>query len=130
MCEIGDFSAFTKPKQLVSYFIIDPSVKQSGKFIGNQVKMSKRGSRIARRILFVIAIANIRCSKNGKVVNHVLKEYYNSKLELKPKKVAIGALMRKVTNIIFAVLRKDNEFKIITPKEHVYYYNKKLNLIA
>lgn len=130
MCEIGDFSAFTKPKQLVAYFIIDPSVKQSGKFIGNQVKMSKRGSRISRRILFVIAITNIRCSKNGKVVNPVLKEYYNSKLESKPKKVAIGALMRKVTNIIFAVLRNDSEFKIITPKEHVYYYNKKLDLIA
>lgn len=65
MCEIGDFSAFTKPKQLVIYFGIDPCVKQSGKFKGTQVKMSKRGCKIARRILFIIAIASIR--RNRKV---------------------------------------------------------------
>ena len=41
MCEIGDFSAFTKPKQLVAYFGIDPCVKQSGKFKGTQVKCRK-----------------------------------------------------------------------------------------
>ena len=32
MEEIGDFSAFTKPKQLFAYFGLDPAVKQSGKF--------------------------------------------------------------------------------------------------
>lgn len=42
MAEIGDFSAFTKPKQLVAYFGMDPSVKESGKFKGTKAKMSKQ----------------------------------------------------------------------------------------
>nr|WP_205739166.1 transposase [Halocella sp. SP3-1] len=49
MCEIGDFSAFQKPKQLYAYFGLDPEVKQSGNFNGTNVKISKRGSRLARR---------------------------------------------------------------------------------
>ena len=36
MGEIGDFSAFSKPKQLFAYFGLDPAVKQSGKFEGTK----------------------------------------------------------------------------------------------
>lgn len=46
--EIGDFSAFSKPKQLFAYFGLNPAVKQSGKFEETKVQMSKRGSAIAR----------------------------------------------------------------------------------
>ncbi|MPW27378.1 IS110 family transposase, partial [Alkalibaculum sp. M08DMB] len=58
MCEIGDFSAFVKPKQLYAYFGLDPAVKESGNFKGTKISMSKRGSRFARRVLFTAA----RCS--------------------------------------------------------------------
>ena len=51
IAEIGDFSAFSSPKQLFAFFGLDPAVKQSGKFVGTQVKMSKRGSAIARRAI-------------------------------------------------------------------------------
>ena len=43
VCEIGDFSAFKRPKQLFAYFGLDPAVKQSGNFTGTDLKMSKRG---------------------------------------------------------------------------------------
>ena len=36
MGEIGDFSAFSKSKQLFAYFGLDPAVKQSGKFERHQ----------------------------------------------------------------------------------------------
>lgn len=52
MGEISDFSAFSKPKQLFAYFGLDPAVKQSGKFESNKVQMSKRGSAIARRVIY------------------------------------------------------------------------------
>ena len=86
MSEISDFSAFHKPKQLVAYFGIDPAVKQSGKFIGSKVSISKRGSRIARRVLFIIAVAAIRTKVNGEPINLVLRDYYLKRLESKPKK--------------------------------------------
>ena len=56
MGEISDFSAFHKPKQLFAYFGLDPAVKQSGKFEGTKVQMSKRGSAIARRIIHILTL--------------------------------------------------------------------------
>lgn len=122
MSEIGDFSAFSRPKQLVAYFGIDPAVKQSGKFKGTKVSMSKRGTRIARRVLFIIAVAAIRNKVNGDPVNSVIRAYYTKMIESKPKKVALGAIMRKMTNIIFAVLRDSKTFRILTPEEHQIEY--------
>lgn len=130
MSEIGDFKAFSKPKQLVAYFGLDPSVKQSGKFVGTKNSMSKRGSRIARRVLFIVAVASIRNTVNGISVNPVIQKYYKELIERKPKKVAIGAIMRKMTNVIFAVLRNNKPYAIQTPEEHIKQYNSKLHLAA
>ena len=65
MGEIGDFSAFSKPKQLFAYFGLDPAVKQSGKFEGTKVQMSKRGSSIARRVIHTLALQSISISRNA-----------------------------------------------------------------
>jgi hypothetical protein len=126
MCEIGDFSVFKSPKQLFAYFGLDPAVKQSGKFTGTQVKMSKRGSAIARRAIHTIALISIGKSKSGNPHNHVLRDYYQTKCKSKPKMVALGAVMHKVCNIIFAILRDEKTFTIITPKEHGENYQRKL----
>ena len=124
MCEIGDFSAFKSPKQLFAYFGLDPAVKQSGKFNGTDVKMSKRGSRIARRVIHTMALVSIALNRNGSANNPVLRNYYLKKCQSKPKMVALGAIMHKVCNIVFAILRDEKEFKIITPEEHQINYLK------
>lgn len=122
MCEIGDFSAFKNPKQLFAYFGLDPTVKQSGKFNATDVHMSKRGSRIARRALFAVALASIRCNRNGIPLNSVLLVFYKKKCESKAKMVALGAIMHKLCNIIFAVLRDEKPYMIINPAEHCLIY--------
>lgn len=118
LAEIGDFSAFSKPGKLVAYFGIDPSVMQSGEFTGTQNKMSKRGSRLLRRVLFTIALANIRTKRDKTACNPVLMEYYKNKCQSKPKKVALGAVMRKLVNYIFAVLRDRKPYELRSPQEH------------
>lgn len=118
IAEIGDFSAFLKPGKLVAYFGIDPSVMQSGEFTGTRNKMSKRGSRLLRRVLFTIALANIRTKRNKEACNPVLLEFYKKKCLNKPKKVALGAVMRKLVCIIFAVLRDRKPYQLRTPEEH------------
>ena len=123
MAEIGDFSAFKKPKQLFAYFGLDPAVKQSGKFEGTKVKMSKRGSAIARRVIHVLTLQSISPARNGNAKNPVLREYYLKKCESKPKLVAMGAVSHKVCNMIFAILRDGKPFEIITPQEHIRQYN-------
>ena len=123
MGEISDFSAFSKPKQLFAYFGLDPAVKQSGKFEGTKVKMSKRGSAIARRVIHVLALQSIGTSRSGGAKNPVLRDYYLEKCKSKPKLVAMGAVSHKVCNIIFAILRDNKPFEIITPEEHIKQYN-------
>jgi transposase len=122
MCEIGDFSAFSKPKQLFAYFGVDPSVNESGKFKGTENTMSKRGSRIGRRVLYAIALASVRTKRNGDAINPVLRDYYQDKKQSKPKKVALGAIMHKISNIIFAVLRDSKCFELKTPLQHKMQY--------
>ena len=124
MCEIGDFSAFRSPKQLFAYFGLDPAVKQSGKFNGTKISISKRGSKIARRVIHTMALISISRNKDGTAKNPVLRDYYLSKCQSKPKMVALGAVMHKVCNIVFAILRDEREFKIITPEEHQKNYLK------
>ncbi|WFA09714.1 IS110 family transposase [Tissierella sp. Yu-01] len=124
MCEIGDFSAFRSPKQLFAYFGLDPAVKQSGNFNGTKVNMSKRGSRIARRVIHTMALVSIALNRNGSANNPVLREYYLKKCQSKPQMVALGAIMHKVCNIVFAILRDKKGFEIITPEEHQMNYSK------
>lgn len=130
MCEIGDFSVFKKPKQLFAYFGLDPAVRQSGKFNGTNVSMSKRGSRLARRVIHTIALINIGKTRSGIAHNPVLMEYYQSKCKSKPKMVALGAVMHKICNIVFAVLRDEKPFEIISPEVHNLHYQSRLTLVA
>ena len=118
LAEVGDFSAFSSPNKLVAFFGIDPSVNQSGEFTGTRNKMSKRGSRLLRRVIFTTALANVRSKRNGDKTNPVLYEFYQKKCINKPKKVALGAVMRKLVNIIFAVMRDKKPFELRTPEEH------------
>ncbi len=125
LAEIGDFSAFAKPERLVAFFGVDPSVMQSGEFTGTQNKMSKRGSRLLRRVLFSVALANIRTKRDKQPCNPVIMEYYKRKCQNKPKKVAIGAVMRKIVCILFAILRDKKPYEMRSPEEHAQMLNQK-----
>ena len=102
---------------------MDPGVNDSGKFHGDRVHMSKRGSCLARRILHMIALNNLKLDKGSKLpVNQVIYDYYTAKCATKKKNVAVGAVMHKVCNIIFAMLRDSKPFEMITPQEHCERY--------
>lgn len=118
IAEIGDINGFIKPKHLVAFFGIDSSVNESGKFKGNQNKMSKRGTRIGRRALYAVALASIRKNRSGVPINSVLLDYYQTNLNGKKAKVALGAIMHKILNCIFAVLREQAPFQSRNPKMH------------
>ena len=102
--EIGDISRFESASQLVAYAGLDSSVKQSGDFIGTKTKISKRGSPYLRRAIWLAA--TVAAFKDP-----ALSVYYQSlRLRGKHHLTAIGAVSRKMTNIIFAVLRDDKPY--------------------
>ena len=123
IAEMGSFDLFSSPKKLYAYFGLDPAVKQSGKFSADKVHMSKRGSSLARRILHMVALNNLKVDKGTKAaVNPVIHSYYTDKCKSKKKSVAVGAVMHKICNIIFAMLRDNKPFEMITPQEHCERY--------
>jgi transposase len=102
--EIGDISRFSEPKKLVAFVGIDPSVKQSGEFVGTQNKMSKRGSPHLRRAIWLAA--NVAAFHDP-----VLSAFYQKKrAEGKHHYTALGAVARKLTFIIYAVLRDNKPY--------------------
>jgi len=102
--EIGDISRFSEPKKLVAFVGIDPSVKQSGEFTGTQNKMSKRGSPHLRRAIWLAA--NVAAFRDP-----VLSAFYQKKRsEGKHHCTAVGAVARKLTFIIYAVLRDNKPY--------------------
>lgn len=112
VAEIGDINGFIKPKHLVAFFGIDSSVNESGNFKGNQNKISKRG----RHALYTVALTSIRKNCNGVPVNKVLLDYYQTNLKGKKSKVALVAIMHKILNYIFAVLRNQKPFELRDPR--------------
>ena len=118
LAEMGDISLFRKPKQLAAYFGLDPSERQSGTFTGTKNKLSKRGSPFARAALNMAAHNAVCKHCSTPPPNPVLAKYYERKCEEKPKKVALAAVMHKLVNIIFAVLRDRKPFELRTPEQH------------
>ncbi|SFU49953.1 hypothetical protein SAMN04487886_104128, partial [Clostridium sp. DSM 8431] len=58
------------------------------------------------------------CTRNGTPINGVLLEYYKVNLQGKKAKVALVAIMHKLINYIFAVLRNQTPFELRNPKIH------------
>lgn len=104
LSEIGDITRFPEPKKLVAFVGIDPSVRQSGEFVGTQNKMSKRGSPHLRRAIWLAATV-------AAFHDPVLSSFYQKKrAEGKHHYTAIGAVARKLTFIIYAVLRDNKPY--------------------
>jgi len=104
--EIGDISRFENPKKLVSFAGIDPTVMQSGNFTGAHNRLSKRGSPYLRRAIWLAAVTAAR-------VDPVFKAFYEKKRsEGKAHGTAIGAVARKLTYTIHAVLKANQPYEI------------------
>jgi len=106
IAEIGDIKRFSNSGQLVSYAGINPTVRQSGTFTGNRNRMSKKGSPYLRLALWQASVTSV-------MHNPVLKSYYEKKMkEGKNYMTVIGAVSRKLTGIIFSMLKNNKPFSL------------------
>ncbi len=110
LSEIGNIDRFHTKKQLIAYAGLDPSVFQSGKFISNNNKISKRGSPYLRKAFYQAARAGISKRSNG-YANKELRKFYDRLLIVgKPPKVAITATSAKLLRIIFGIMKTETFF--------------------
>lgn len=110
MGEIGDINRFERPNQLLAFAGLDASVHQSGDFTGTKNKLSKRGSPYLRRAIWQAAFI-------AAFHDPALSIYYQ-KLKKRGKShgTAVGAVARKMVNIIFAVWTQNKPYEVHLPK--------------
>ena len=105
LAEIGDISRFKNSSALVAFAGIDPTIRQSGEFNSTHNHMSKRGSPYLRHAIFLAATT---CSFH----NSPLNAYYKKKRDQgKHHLTATGAVARKLTTVIYAVLRDSKPYE-------------------
>ena len=105
LAEIGDINRFKSSSALVAFAGIDPTVRQSGEFSSLHNHMSKRGSPYLRHAIFLAATAR-------SFHNSPLNAYYKKKRDQgKHHLTATGAVARKLTTVIYAVLRDSKPYE-------------------
>jgi len=103
---IGDINRFSSSKQLVAYFGLNPTVDISGKR-KRKSYLQKKGEPIVRHKLFMAVLSLIRCRI------HPIYPYFRRLVDSgKPKLVAMGAAMRKLLTIMFAMLKCNEPFDL------------------
>jgi transposase len=110
LSEIGDVHRFDAPGKIVAFAGLDVRVTQSGEFVGTKNKISKRGSPYLRRAIWLAATRAAFCDP-------ILSDYYQSlRARGKHHLTAIGAVARKLCNIIFVILRENRPYLPTPPK--------------
>ena len=104
--EIGDISKFSNPSKLAAYAGIDATVSQSGEYSSTNNRMSKRGSPYLRKALFQAALV---AAFNDPTFSAF---YQKKRSEGKHHLTAIGAVARKLCNIIHAVLKNNVSYEV------------------
>ena len=96
---VPDISEFINARQLAAFAGLTPKQRTSGRSIRGKTKLSKMGSIRLRKALFFPAIS-------AKQYNPVVKKFCdNLRNKSKCKMVVIGAAMRKLMHIIFAIFK-------------------------
>ena len=108
--EIGDISRFSSADKLLAYAGLDPTVRQSGEFKSSQNRMSKRGSPYLRRAIWMASTTAVQ-------FDPMFRAYYEKKRsEGLHYMNVIGHVSRKMTAVIFAVLRDSQPYRLVMPK--------------
>ena len=104
--EVGDIHRFSKPRKLLAFAGLDPSVYQSGKFSAKNTRMSKRGSSTLR---YALMNAAHNVVKNNATFNN----YYEAKrAEGRGHYSALGHCAGKLVRVIFKMLKDNVEFNL------------------
>ena len=104
MSEIGDINRFDNEAKLTSFAGLDPTEYSSGTSVKRKSRMSKRGSPFLR-----LAIWN--ASVIAAFKDPTFSEYYQKKRnEGKSYKGAIAAVSKKMTRVIFKILKENRPY--------------------
>lgn len=104
IAELGNITRFKDAKAVVAYTGLDPRVKQSGKLLKRNTKLTKRGSPYLRRALYLAAAAAERCDPELKAT------YDKKRAEGKRYKQATIVVARRIVTRVYAVWKRGTPY--------------------
>lgn len=110
--EIGAIERFASADKLARYAGVAPAEASSG-----SRKRHHRNKTYGRRRLnaafYRLALSQIQCNRNGCYLNPEARRYYEKKLsEGKSSKAALRCLMRRLVDIIYAIMRDRSAYRL------------------
>ena len=101
LAEIGDISRFNNVSQLVAFSGVDPQIYQSGQVSGLHLRISKKGNKKLRCLLYLAVTCMIKTSRDTSIVDF----YKKKKADGLASKSALVASMNKLIRIIYSLCK-------------------------
>lgn len=108
LAAVGDISRFSSPEKLVSYFGLNPRVRQSGEHAAFHGRITKQGRSHARSML-VEAVWSIKAAPGP------LRAFFQRVQAKKGKQVAAVATARKLAVLMWHMLTKQEDYAWTRP---------------
>ncbi|MDL2276112.1 IS110 family transposase [Breznakia sp. OttesenSCG-928-G09] len=110
IAEIGDMDRFDSHKQLIAYAGIEPTIYQSGKRDGMHYRMSKKGNKVLRKLLYLAIACNLR----SKTQDNKIKEFYQKKRQQDNPMYYLAAYFacaNKLLRIIYGMYKSNSIYQ-------------------
>jgi transposase len=105
LAEVPAISAFKRARDLAAFAGLTPTLAQSGTSVRRRGRISKEGSALLRKMLYMAALQAVKRPANA------FHPMYQSFLQRgKAKMCAIGAIMHKLIRVAFGVLKHQTPF--------------------
>jgi transposase len=105
LAEVPALSAFTRARDLAAFAGLTPCLAESGTSVRRRGRMSKEGSALLRKMLYMAALQAVKRSTNA------FHQMYRAFVARgKAKKCALGAIMHKLIRVAFGVLKHQTPF--------------------
>jgi transposase len=105
LSEVPAISAFARGRDVAAFAGLTPCLMQSGTSVRRRGRMSKEGSALLRKMLYMAALQAIKRPNNA-----FHKVYQAFVARVKAKMCAIGAIMHKLIRVAFGVLKHQTPF--------------------
>lgn len=103
--EIGDANRFGDPKKVIAFAGIDSTKVESGKFVGSENRMSKKGSPYLRYALLMAA-------DKVRQRDPYFGDYYDAKIaEGKHHYVALSGVARKLAGVCLTLMKEQRAYE-------------------
>ena len=105
LAEVPQISAFERARDVAAFAGLTPALCQSGTSVKRRGAMTKEGSALLRKMLYMAALHAVKSSNNA------FHSCYKAFVERgKSKMCALGAIMHKIIRVAFGVLKHDTPF--------------------